>query len=69
MEQALAPHFKLPCRADGTTIDAAGFSRLLDEYFAARGFDLELGWPQPETLQRVGLAALIPELEGLRNAR
>ena len=69
MEEALAPHFKLPCRADGTSIDAAGFSRLLDEYYAARGWDLELGWPQPDTLRRVGLDALIPELENLRHAR
>jgi aldehyde:ferredoxin oxidoreductase len=30
MEESLAPHFRLPCRADGTTIDAAGYNRLLD---------------------------------------
>ena len=35
MEEGLAPHFKLPCRADGTSIDAAGYSRLLDEYFSS----------------------------------
>ena len=69
MEEGLAPHFRLPCRADGTSIDGAGFSRLLDEYFAERGFDLVLGWPQPDTLRRVGLDALIPELESLRHAR
>jgi len=66
MEEGLAPHFKLPCRADGTSIDAAGFACLLDEYFAERGFDLALGWPQPETLSGLGLAALIPEVERLR---
>ena len=65
MEEALAPHFKLPCRADGTQIDEAGFSRLLDEYYAARGWDLELGWPLPETLRALGLEDAIPELAEL----
>jgi aldehyde:ferredoxin oxidoreductase len=69
MEEGLAPHFKLPCRADGTSIDGAGFSRLLDEYFTERGYDLALGWPQPDTLRRIGLEGLIPELEDLRHAR
>jgi aldehyde:ferredoxin oxidoreductase len=40
MEEALAPHFALPCRADGTHIDHDGFSRLLDEYYTVRGWDL-----------------------------
>ena len=62
MEEALAPHFKLPCRDDGTWIDAQGFGRLLDEYYTARGWDLELGWPLPETLEALGLAQAIPEL-------
>lgn len=65
-EAALAPHFQLPCRADGTSIDAAGFSRLLDEYLATRGWDLALGWPQAEKLRTLGLGALIPDLERLR---
>ena len=63
MEEGLAPHFKLPCRADGTSIDAAGFSRLLDEYFTARGYDLALGWPQPETLGRLGLDDVAAEIK------
>lgn len=62
LEEALAPHFKLPCRADGTSIDEAGFARLLDEYYAARGWDLELGWPMPDLLQRLGLQQALPEL-------
>lgn len=66
MEEALAEHFKLPCRADGTSIDEAGFARLLDEYYSARDWDLELGWPTPELLQRLGLDGLIAELEQLR---
>jgi aldehyde:ferredoxin oxidoreductase len=66
MEEALAPHFSLPCRADGTSIDAEGFSRLLDEYFAERGYDPAFGWPQPDVLFSLGLDALIPELEALR---
>ncbi|MFO7916478.1 MAG: aldehyde ferredoxin oxidoreductase C-terminal domain-containing protein, partial [Anaerolineae bacterium] len=63
MEEALAPHFALPCRSDGTWIDAAGFSQLLDEYYAARGWDPAYGWPTPEKLRELGLEEAIPELE------
>jgi aldehyde:ferredoxin oxidoreductase len=66
MEEGLAPHFELPCRADGTLIDAAGFSGLLDEYYSARGWDLELGWPQADGLRELGLEEVIPELDELR---
>ena len=66
MEEDLAPHFELPCRTDGTLIDEAGFSRLLDEYYAARGWDLEFGWPQAEGLRELGLEELIPELDERR---
>jgi aldehyde:ferredoxin oxidoreductase len=66
MEEKLAPHFQLPCRDDGTLIDPAGFSRLLDEYYTARGWDLELGWPTAVGLKRLGLEKTIPEIEQLR---
>jgi aldehyde:ferredoxin oxidoreductase len=66
-EAALAGHFKLPCRVDGTSMGEAGFSRLLDEYFTARGWDLEYGWPDASTLKRLGLEELIPVLEGCRH--
>ncbi len=66
MEQALAPHFKLPCRADGTSIDEAGFARLLDEYYGARGWDLERGWPTEARLRELGLADAAEELAILR---
>jgi aldehyde:ferredoxin oxidoreductase len=66
MEEALALHFKLPCRADGTLIDEAGFSRLLDEYYTARGWDPEFGWPQAAQLKALGLEEIIPELDERR---
>jgi len=66
MEEALAPHFQLPCRVDGTRLDEAGFSRLLDEYYTARGWDLEFGWPEDELLRALGLDEVIPELEERR---
>ena len=59
LEEGLAPHFELPCRADGTAIDRTGFLRLLDEYYAARGWDEEHGWPRTETLAALGLAELV----------
>jgi aldehyde:ferredoxin oxidoreductase len=66
MEEGLAPHFELPCRADGTLIDKAGFSGLLDEYYSARGWDLEFGWPQADQMRELGLEEVIPELDELR---
>lgn len=66
MEEALAPHFQLPCRADGTRVDSAGFSRLLDEYYSARGWDLEFGWPQEDLLESLGLEGAIPEIRRCR---
>jgi aldehyde:ferredoxin oxidoreductase len=67
LEEGLAPHFKLPCRADGTLVDETGFSHLLDEYYSARGWDLKLGWPQEDRLNALGLAEVIPELRHLQN--
>jgi aldehyde:ferredoxin oxidoreductase len=66
MEEQLASHFKLPCRADGTSIDRDGFLKLMDEYYTARGWDLELGWPQDKQLQALGLGDAVPELRELR---
>jgi aldehyde:ferredoxin oxidoreductase len=66
MEEGLAPHFKLPCRADGTLVDEAGFSRLLDEYYLARGWDLELGWPTTDLLKSLELENAMAEVDELR---
>lgn len=66
MEEGLAPHFKLPCRADGTLINEAGLSRLLDEYYSARGWGLEFGWPQADQLRELSLEEVIPELDERR---
>ena len=67
MEAArLSPHFNLPSRSDGTRLDEAGFSKLLDEYYTARGWDLEQGWPTVDTLRRLDLEGAIAELDALR---
>lgn len=68
MEEALAPHFRLPCRADGTYVESEGFSRLLDEYYDARDWDHELGWPTAELLTRLGLESVGDELAELRGS-
>jgi aldehyde:ferredoxin oxidoreductase len=65
MEEMLVSHFELPCPDDGTFVDEAGFARLLDEYYAARGWDLEFGWPQADLLRALGLEEVIPEMEEL----
>jgi hypothetical protein len=68
LEEALAPHFALPCRSDGTSVDAAGFSRLLDEYYDARGWDREFGWPKADLLERLGLTEATSEVAERRLA-
>ena len=66
MEERLATHFRLPCKSDGTYVDRSGFLKLMDEYYSARGWDLELGWPTEELLTSLALDELIPELRELR---
>lgn len=68
MEESLASHYELPCPDDGTSVDEMGFSRLLDEYYTARGWDLEFGWPEADQLRMLGLEEAIPEMEALRQA-
>jgi len=66
LEETLAPHFALPCKTDGTSVDRAGFLRLMDEYYAARGWDPDFGWPTAEKLEELGLADLVPAIEEAR---
>jgi len=66
MEEQLAAHFRLPCRSDGTFVDRAGFMRIMDEYYAARGWDSEFGWPQEELLKSLNLDEVIPEMKEMR---
>jgi hypothetical protein len=68
LEEGLAPHFRLPCRADGTFVESVGFARLLDEFYAARGWDLALGWPTAATLRALGLEEAEAEVEALRRS-
>ena len=66
IEETLAPHFKLPCRADGTLIDKTGFIKLMDEYYNARGWDLNRGWPHNELLNKLGLSEVAKELSEIQ---
>ncbi|HHX65963.1 MAG TPA: hypothetical protein GX702_13865 [Chloroflexi bacterium] len=68
VEERLAPHFELPCRADGTRVDRRGFMRLMDEYYTERGWDLTHGWPEADTLRGLGLDDVIPTMEALRRS-
>jgi aldehyde:ferredoxin oxidoreductase len=68
MEEGLASHFALPCRDDGTLLDGEGFADLMDEYYSARGWDLEFGWPQDDVLDSLGLGELIAEMEEHRRS-
>ena len=65
-EEGLAPHFELPCASDGTLITREAFLGLMDEYYTARGWSSKDGWPEAETLGRLSLNDLAPEVESLR---
>ncbi|MFC2062451.1 aldehyde ferredoxin oxidoreductase N-terminal domain-containing protein [Chloroflexota bacterium] len=63
MERMLAQHFKLPCASDATCTSEQEFYCLMDEYYSARGWDLEFGWPLADTLNALGLQELVPEIK------
>lgn len=67
--EALGPHFALPCRADGTSIDAGGLSALMDQYYAERGWDPERGWPTADLLEDLGLHDVGTDLASLVKQR
>jgi len=64
-KEALAPHFGLPCRADGTSIDEAGLTALMDQYYSERGWDLVYGWPTVSQLENLGLGDVAADLAKL----
>ena len=66
MEEQLAAHFALPCKSDGTYVDRDGFLKIMNEYYASRDWDQELGWPREELLTRLGLDSAIPALKEMR---
>ena len=62
MEEQLAPHFQLPCRADGTSVNREGFLKLMDEYYEARGWDVNTGIPTKAKLEELGLDNVAKDL-------
>ena len=55
-DDALPPRFEEPRQDTGWRITQPDFDRMLDEYYALRGWD-EDGKPTKETLQRLGISA------------
>jgi aldehyde:ferredoxin oxidoreductase len=68
-EERLASHFELPCRDDGTRLTESAFSKMMDAYYSARGWDLQDGWPLSETLVELGLQDVAADLGDLRVSR
>ena len=58
IDEAVARHFQLPCKTDGTRIGLETFRRLLDEYYRSRGWDPRTGVPTKEKLEQLGLDIL-----------
>jgi aldehyde:ferredoxin oxidoreductase len=47
----------------GLTLDEEKFSRLLDEYYQSRGWDVTTGIPLKETLAELGLEGVVQDLQ------
>jgi hypothetical protein len=67
-EEALASHFRLPCRDDGTYITEKDFVSLMNAYFDARGWNKEDGWPEKDNLVNLGIGDVAEELEAFRKS-
>jgi aldehyde:ferredoxin oxidoreductase len=52
----MPPRFEEPRDDTGWKVERADFERMLDEYYALRGWDKD-GRPAPATLKRLGLSA------------
>jgi aldehyde:ferredoxin oxidoreductase len=50
----------------GCVLDRQGFERMKDEYYALRGWDAASGLQRRDTLARLGLSFVVPELEALK---
>ncbi|MBO3802472.1 MAG: hypothetical protein JTT11_01130 [Candidatus Brockarchaeota archaeon] len=62
VDEAVAKHFELPCESDGTRIDEGAFRKMMDEYYAARGWDGVSGMPNRSVLERLGLGGVAESL-------
>lgn len=49
----------------GKTLDRKEFERMLDEFYAFRGWDVESGFQKKETLEKLGLGDICAEIEKL----
>jgi aldehyde:ferredoxin oxidoreductase len=47
----------------GLRLDAAQFTRALEDYYRLRGWDVDRGWPTKETLRSLGLPGVVEELD------
>jgi len=69
---AIIPYFETEENLPGPSgkkesLDRGEFLRLVDEYYALRGWDRVTGWPTKEKLVKLGLADVAEELEKLKN--
>jgi aldehyde:ferredoxin oxidoreductase len=66
---AVNPDFRMPgsegklISCQGARVDRGVFRRIMDDYYRARGWDVETGLLRKEGLENLGLTDLIPELE------
>ncbi|UCE56313.1 MAG: hypothetical protein JSV31_12985 [Desulfobacterales bacterium] len=54
-DEIVAPHFKLPCKTDGTNISMEKFRELLDHYYKFREWNADTGIPTNDKLRQIGL--------------
>ena len=68
---AIIPYFETEENLPGPSgkkesLDGTRFLRLVDEYYALRGWDRNTGWPTREKLVELDLADIARELEKLK---
>jgi len=63
-DERVIPFFKRPNWTRRVTLDEEKFKKLLDEYYKARGWDPETGWPLKGKLIELGLDYVANELYG-----
>lgn len=66
-DEAVIPHYQWPEKTDGTHMSADGreLRRLLDRYYALRGWSKDDGWPTGEKLEELGLGQAADALRAL----
>jgi len=66
-DESIVPFFKEPDWTKGISIDESRFTKLLDEYYVLRGWDVQKGWPLKQKLYQLDLKDVADSLEEMNH--